>query len=415
MKSTVLTFCSLADLVDRTHSDSPFSQCAYLVQLGSPCKFRMRHETSNQAKLVVEKYLDILIGPSETSKESIPQFRFLQELATIQLCNKHKKHHSHVIGQWLNEFTAKQASIILRLAKYYNLRIEDTVIGESQESDDEDDEQNLNVTEEGDTLEEDDEEISIVASQSSSSLIFIRRTAIRAEDEVAKSVTRLLQQPIEKESQNSNSGWIYIISPLAMPGKFKVGHTTQKDPQLRRFPDHKRCHGEFKVLVTKLVPYAFRVEQLILKELYNQQLGKKFHREIVGVDQEILLRCFEKWVEFVESCPYSNLGVLTKEAKEALPRPALKIHLSSKPTSRRSTGSTPRNKEGSQSSPSTPSKTNLKVPTSAQKNMRAHYTEPDQDDSGLSSMIANLHLTPSKSERDSSPKKPRYSIPGSFD
>ncbi|KAJ5392237.1 hypothetical protein N7509_007727 [Penicillium cosmopolitanum] len=192
----------------------------------------MRRETSNNAKLVVQKYLDILIGPSETSRESVPQFKFLQELATIQLCNNHKKHHSHAIGQWLNEFTANQASIIVGLAKYYNLEIDDTVSGESQNSDDEDDEKNLNVTEEEDTSEEDEEEEkSILASQFSSSLTSsIYHTSILAADEVAKDVTCLLQKPIDMKSNDAKPGWIYVISPLAMPGTFKVGYTLKPPP-----------------------------------------------------------------------------------------------------------------------------------------------------------------------------------------
>jgi hypothetical protein len=411
MKPTVLAFCSLADLVDWTHADSPSSQCAYLVKLGSPCRFRISCETSNRTKLVVQKYLDVLIGPSETSRESVPQFKFLQELATIQLCNNHKKHHSHAIGQWLNEFTANQASIIVGLAKYYNLGINDTVSGESQNSDDEDDEKDLNLTEEEDTSGEDEEEISVLARQTSSPLTSsMYHTSILATDEIAKDVTCLLQKPIDLKSNDAKPGWIYVISPLAMPGTFKVGYTL-KQPQQDRFLKHKQCHGEFEVLIEKLVPHAHRVEQLLLKEFYNQELRKKcenpkcfrVHREILGVDQEILLRCLEKWIEFVESRPYSKQGVLTKKAKEHLPPPALKSYLGCKPTSRRSTGSTPKNKGGSQSSLNTPSKTNLKVPTSAQKDMRAHYTEPDQDDSEISSMIANFHLTPSKSERHSSP------------
>lgn len=206
MKPIVLTFCSLAELVDWTHADSP-SQCAYIVRAGSPCKGWMNRGTSSQAKLVIEKYLDILIGPSETYAESIPQFEFLQELATIQLCTNHKKHHSHAIGQWLNEYTAQQVSIIARLTEYYNLGVDDISHGESEDSEDADDEQNTSE----DTLEEED--ISTISSQSSSSLTstFVRHTSILAEDEVAKDVTWLLQQPIEK---NPRSLAGYISYPL---------------------------------------------------------------------------------------------------------------------------------------------------------------------------------------------------------
>lgn len=373
----------------------------------------MNRGTSNQAKLVIEKYLDILIGPSETYAKSIPQFGFLQELATIQLCNNHKKHHSHAIEQWLSEYAAKQASIITRLTEYYNLGIDDSYSGESEDSEDADDEQNTSISEE-DTLEEG---ISTISSQSSSSLTFMRRTpAILAEDEVAKDVTWLLQQPIEKRCKKS--GWIYIISPFEMSGNFKVGHTIEHHPQLERFIQHKKCYGEFKVLVTKLIPYAYRVEQLLLKELFNHQLQKrclpcsKVHREILDVDQEILLRCLEKWIGFSESFPYSKQGVLTTKAKEDLPRPALKSYLGCKPTPRRSTGSTPKKKGGSQGAQSTPSSGNFKVSTSTAKDIGVFSTELKQHK--LCSKMAEIQITPSKSENNGSTAV-RYSMPGSFD
>ncbi|KAF9889439.1 hypothetical protein FE257_007341 [Aspergillus nanangensis] len=413
MKSSP-TFCSLAQLLEWTHVDPPSPQCAYLVRAGSPCKGWMSRKISDQARSLVAEHLDLLTAVSEGWTKA-----FFQKLATIHLCNNHKKHDFHAIEQWLGEFTTGRDTIIDKLEEYYNLDMDDTRTGESEDNaddvessgiDSEESDEEQSVSEEEDISDEEDasdeeESVSASSSQFEAPIGLLRYTYTIAEDEVAKDVTHLLEQPVKGKSQPP--GYIYVIRPIGLLGKLKVGYTTSHSPQVERFRMHQKCHQEFEEVTKRLAPYAYRVEQLLLREFSNKhytlenacQSCGTYHRELLDVDEDTLLRCLEKWIGFVESCPYNKKGNLTKEAKERLPRPALKSYLGCKPTRhRRSPGVTPTKKRASQGSQIvSPPGVGFRVPTSATKYLNVHETELNHDD--LCAAVEGLQLTPSRHRR----------------
>jgi hypothetical protein len=174
-----------------------------------------------------------------------------------------------------------------------------------------------------------EEENTSILSRLSSSLFEIIRIQ---DDKVAEIVTRVLERPVHNKSENP--GWIYIISPYDLPGIMKIGFT-MKPPVMSRFRTYRKCYGDFEVIATRLVPYAVRVEQLLLTEFSNNRCKLKecchnckiSHRDLLVIDKESLLRSLEKWRAFVESSPYSVSGVLTPDAKRRLPLPALSRYL----------------------------------------------------------------------------------------
>jgi hypothetical protein len=79
--------------------------------------------------------------------------------------------------------------------------------------------------------------------------------------------------------------------------------------------------------MSELIPYARRVEQLVLAELENKhyKLVKcrcgSAHIEWLEIDEKTLLETVRKWVDFVQTLPYNASGNL--KAAAVLPFPAL--------------------------------------------------------------------------------------------
>jgi hypothetical protein len=408
MKPYVPTFSSLVELVDWAHCDPPFTKCTYLVKGERPCEYRPRqNKEPNDARSVFASHLEILTGPSDMFIKTYIHVKIFEDLAAIHLCSRHEKHNSQAAEQWLHEFNAKRTSIIARLEDYNNLEsdglytedeIEEEYVG-TEESVSEFDSGEQESDEEPDASEE-EEDASILSTRSSPSPGVIRHTLTIQDDEVAKDVTWVLEQTVEGKSKFP--GWIYIISPLDLPGLLKVGHT-KVFPYLNRFGHHKKCHGEFQVIVTKLMPYAYRVEQLLLAEFQNNHYTLKercrncghSHKELLNVDKESLQRSLEKWIDFVESRPYNKSGNLTPEAKERIPRPALGSYLGQKGRRRpfnRSPGSGKKagiQSQGFQIIP--PPRPNFKAPTSTTKSIH-----DDEDEDVLCSAMEKVQFTPSK-------------------
>ncbi|CAL5873445.1 uncharacterized protein PFLUO_LOCUS7724 [Penicillium psychrofluorescens] len=304
----------------------------------------------------------------------------------------------------MDEFNASRTSIISKLAEYYGSETGDTITKEESEEDgdgsvfwscESDGEKNASEAEEG---------VSTLSSQSSISIAAIRRTLTLKEDEVAKEVTLFLERGVTRSSDDN--GYIYILCFSNLPGKFKVGFT-KKAPE-SRIKVHKNCYGTLKVIATtEKIPHPYQVEQLLLKEFSNKQYKLKegcqkcmvFHRELLDVDKETLLRSLEKWTHFVRSNPYGKTGRLTTNAKENLPLPALRSYLGYKPTRRRkSAGPTPKKKGGGQDSQITllpASKFKSATPTTKSFGVDEIELHPD----GLLSALDKLQLTPSVSRR----------------
>ena len=153
----------------------------------------------------------------------------------------------------------------------------------------------------------------------------IRRTFTFEEDKVAKDVTWHVKQPIRGKA--TKSGYVYIIRPFNLPGKFNIGYT-EYYPELSRFKEHQVCYGGLKVIKTEYTPYAFRVEQLLLAEFSNKHFALEDtcpkhgvrHKELLEINEDILIESVEKWAKFAKSPSYDKKsGELLDEAKIRLP------------------------------------------------------------------------------------------------
>ncbi|CAI7565703.1 unnamed protein product [Penicillium bialowiezense] len=305
-------FCSLAELAVWTPSDTPSPQCAYIVSTGYPCKSRMNRKASHEAKSVVLENLGIFTAPSGGYTDASRLFKFLQSLANIHLCHIHRKHNSQATAQWLDDFREKRAFITAKLEESYKTGIGHTRAGESGDEKDEFDSSDMRTS--SDENGSDDEEslfiqkqdVSRLSGHSSSPIRVVRPTLTFSESEVAKAVSCLLERPIENKSKEH--GHIYVIRPVDLHGKLKVGFSI-KHPEISRFRKHEKCYRKFEILMTKLIPYAYRVEQLVLTELFNKRCAfdcqkcESTHKELLDIDKESLLKCLDKWSSFVESRP----------------------------------------------------------------------------------------------------------------
>lgn len=457
MKSSSPIFCSLEDLIDWIHDDSILPKCAYLVKGDSQCRGWMSVLNSNGAQSVIAKHLDILTGLSSGLTVARTRSQVFQKLAEKVLCGSHKKHHSQAAAQWRHELRSERISIIAKLGEYYNYGVDDSSTEDSSEDTDENDQsvfysarewgqeqspseledaseedeaydeqdaseedlvseeedESENASEEDDRVEErispeKEDGVSNLSCQPSSPARVRQHRPTIPEDEVAKEVTLLLKKPAKCKSEKA--GWIYVIHPPKLPGMFKVGFTGK--PLEHRFTKHMECHPEFEVITTRLIPHAYRVEQLILKEFSNNhwelengcpKCNGAFHRELLDVDEKTLLESLEKWITFVETNPYNKSGNLTKEAKKDLPRPASQCYLKCKPsclwTPLRSSA---KKKPESQDFQVTPLPgPNFKRPTSTAKIPRADEVEIDSDidSDDLRSRMEGLQVTPCKPKR----------------
>lgn len=452
MKSSSPIFCSLEDLIEWIHDDSTLPTCAYLVKGDSQCKSWMRVSSSNDAQSVIAKHLDIVTGLSSGLTVARTRSQVFKKLAEKVLCGSHKKHRSQAAAQWRHELRRERISIITKLGKYYNYGVDDSSTEDSGEDTNENDqsvcysdcesreweqeqspsegedasEEDLVSEEEDESKEEDESEdapkednkveeriskeegVSNLSCQPSSPARVRRHRTTIPEDEVAKEVTLLLKEPAKCKSEKV--GWIYVIRLPKLSGMFKVGFTGK--PPEHRFTKHIKCHPEFEVITTRLIPYAYRVEQLILKEFSNNHWEMEngcpkcegtFHRELLDVDQKTLLRSLEKWITFVESNPYNKSGNLTKEAREDLPRPASQSYLKCKPSClwtppRSSAKKKPESQDFLVTPPRGP---NFKPAALTAKSPRVNEViiDSDIDSDDLRSSMEGLQVTPSKPKR----------------
>lgn len=349
-------FCSLVELIDCNHAVSPSPKCAQLKTDETPCGIRMNRQICIETRSVVEKHLTIFTGIPGKGAEGSLEYTAFQELAAINLCRHHKKHETQAITQWLNESLANEATIIASLKRYYDLRSHtiSTDLGRNPNNqksfgDSSEESGNSASSENDDTLEAD---IPIASIQSPSAIKAIRRAQTIADYEVAQNVTKLLETRLSKDDKVN--GFIYVIKPLNLGGKLKIGHTATR-PELQRLRKHEKCYGESRILTTTLIQHARRVEQLVLQELSNHHhklekschYCKAVHREILEVDQKVLSECLVKWIKFLHDFAYSAEGKLRSDAKNNLPPPA-KVCFLARKGGRRSSGGSPDKKDGSQ-------------------------------------------------------------------
>ncbi|OOQ83359.1 hypothetical protein PEBR_34931 [Penicillium brasilianum] len=396
------TFCTLAEVVDWAHSTTQSLQCAYLVNDKRLCTAKFGQKEAQNVQLLFESNLSILTARSGRYTQASNQFPVLQIIAARLVCERHESHVSRVALQWLDEFNVIRSLIIRTLEKYYGYGSDDTHTEEESEKKDEKDEPFSNESD-GEYFEAQEqicaseyanEGISTPPSQSPSHIGALRRTFTFDEDRVAKDVTWHVKQPIRGKA--IPSGYVYIISPSNLPGKFKIGHT--KDyPELSRLKQH-RCYGDYNVIKTE-----WSIRRMLFA--WNNYCWQNFPISILHWKIPVQSTGLEKWVKFAESPSYDKKsGELLDEAKTRLPRPASEGYLKCGKQRRRlvaspgSKKSTPK-KEADQDGGITPRLTpNLnKSPTPTIKSISVKEVELDSD--GLASDFDDLQLSPSRNRR----------------
>ncbi|KAJ5602088.1 hypothetical protein N7510_011622 [Penicillium lagena] len=409
MTTSVPIFCSLTDLVDWTHGTPPSLQCAYLVKHGSPCKNKISQTKSQFARSLFASHLVNLTAPGRCIlTTAIHQSQIFQELADNHVCKTHGRHLSAATRQWQREFYTTRTQVISRLERYYNLEIDDTH-PEDEIGDEEQPFPHGSNGREGEVQDEKyaseaEEDVSILSSQSPSQIRAIRRSLTFDENEVAKYVTWVLRQRVEGNA--AKYGWVYVIRPCNLSGKFKIGYTLD-NPHQGRLKYHKNCYGDFDVIKTKLTPYAFRVEQLLLAEFSNRQYTledvcpkhRTRHKELLDIDQANLLESLKKWVDFAKSPSYDkNSGKLLAEAISKLPPPSSKEYLKcGRPRRRVSTNPTPLKKQGDQNFQVTPPPAlTFRDPTSTAKSCQVDAVELDPDE--LLSKLEDFEISSSAND-----------------
>ena len=368
MASSIASFCSLSKLLAWTHCEPAVVPCAYLVrQTKTPCSKRITQKNCAAASLLFENLLDILDEISGVPGDTNLLSDVLDGLAKVVICGNHSRYDGQARTQWLREFGDKELAlhILSTLKELYG-------VGTALYSDKNSEEDHP----EEDGFDE-EEDYSVLSTQSSS-ILFVRRTPDIHEFEVAKKLTELLERPLGVNDRPA--GHIYVFSTNT-PKMFKIGYS-KLPPKVYRLRVHKACYPVVDKIRSECIPYARRVEQLVLTEFSSVhcklaedcQKCSRSHEEWLEIDQETLMASIDKWIEFVNSDPYNPKGKLYKNV--LLPPPA------SGRDRRGGTNSTP-TKGRRKSSHLGPSVPHLKSPISTAKCLDSDEIEAatDEDDS----------------------------------
>jgi len=345
--------------------------------------------------------LEMLTGASGGYTEASPQFKTLQNVAKIYICDLHWKIHNYqATKQWLEELNV--------LGNLKIPKLEDDASASSDTQPKESEHKELvyeyhgaarkPVEEERPFVEE--EGGSLLSDQSALPPEFraIRRAATMDEDAVANHVTWLVKKPLEGPL-GLILGYVYVISPPSLPGIFKIGFTVQH-PKLKRHVKHNGCYGEVDLISKAYTEYAYRVEQLLLAEFSNKhyqlevrcQKCKHSHRELLAVDKETLLKCLKKWVEFIALPANDMSGLLLAEAQSRIPPPRSKEFFRCGRPKRSPISA----KKGDSQDPQTALAPSLDFGAATSIKKYSEVEEGEVDLDKLCSEVENIHLTPSK-------------------
>lgn len=290
-----------------THCEPAVVPCAYLVRhTKTPCSKRITRKNCAAANLLFASLLDILDAVSGIPGDTNLLSDVLDGLAKVLICVNHSRYDAQAGNQWLREFVEKGVAVqfLSTLNELYG-------VGTALYS-------------EEDSAEEDSEEDNSVLSIQSSSTVFTRCTPDVHESVVANKVTKLLERTLGVTDKQA--GHIYVFSTNT-PEMFKIGYS-KNPPRGNRLRAHKACYPVVDEIMAKCIPYARRVEQLVLAEFRNVrcklakdcQKCKSSHGEWLKIDQETLLASVDKWIAFAETYPYQPNGRLYKNTM--LPPPA---------------------------------------------------------------------------------------------
>ncbi|GFF25909.1 hypothetical protein IFM61606_09579 [Aspergillus udagawae] len=328
MESSELSFCPLADLMDRANA-----RCVCLI-LKRRCNRWVSQGDSNIPLALLGSNLNTLTAPGGYTEASA-QFELFKKFADRYLCIMHKDCLLQAARQWLDEFDANRASFTLKLENYRKTRKSNDTQTKAERIEDGNYEFDSGEWKaDTDTDEFEEEAFPKLSTQPTSSIGALRRTITMEETEVAQRVTWRLEQCLE--GRDKTPGWIYVMRPHNLHGLLKIGCTRRPMERLKQL---NSCYGKSELIMMKYSRYARRVEYVLMIEFSNNRYNldcqkcMSNHRELFAIDKEILLRSLTKWINFVESPSYSKSGELLPEA--VLPPPASKDYLGCKPTPRR--------------------------------------------------------------------------------
>lgn len=327
MASSVASFCSLSKLLAWTHCEPPVVPCAYLVRhTKTPCSKRITRKNCAAASLLFANLLDILDEVSGIPGDTNPLSDVLDGLAEVVICGNHSRYAGQARNQWFRELGDKKVALHISstLKEVYGvgtaLYSED---GCEEDGSEEDHSEEDHYEENG--SEEEEEDYSVLSTQSSS-ILFVRRTREVHESVVAKKLINLLKRPLGVTDRLTGCIYVFLTNT---PEMFKIGYS--KHSPLVRLRAHKACYPVVDEIMAEYMPFAHRVEQLVLAEFRNVryklaencQKCKSSHGEWLKIDQETLLASVNKWIKFVKTNPYSPKGKLYKNGVLPLPASSL--------------------------------------------------------------------------------------------
>ncbi|KAJ6044171.1 uncharacterized protein N7446_002367 [Penicillium canescens] len=334
METPVNTFIYLSGLLEIIYKQASTFSCAQLESNAEPCGNNLK----GSLDLVAESFgqlFAIINDPCRVFHDEDGAFdTVLTQFIQSCLCrSQHQKNADHAMSQWKKELYNRDIRCRLRLEleEYLSKRLEE----------------------------------SITSTPLSSTRFKLRvsKTPARTDEDVARKVVKKAREPLSE--LDKNPGRLYLISLPGLADMFKLGFTAGAKA---RFSDHRRCYGNITIVKNAFLPYARRIEQLILAELSRQhymltekcETCHRTHKEWLLIGKDDMVNVFDKWVAFArgeneyapgENEPYDKNGNFNSK-DVVLPPPAGDFKFppspSSKKSSRRSNGAS------SQDSPSKP-------------------------------------------------------------
>lgn len=334
METPVNSFIYLSGLLEIIYKPASTFSCAQIKSNAEPCGNNLK----GSLELVKESFgqlFAIINDPCRVFHDEDGAFdTVLTQVIQSCLCQtRHHRNADHAMSQWKKELYNREIRCRLRLEleEYLSKRLE--------------------------------ESISSTPLSSKSFKLRVSKTQAKSDEDVARRVVKIAREPLSK--LDKDPGRLYLISLPGLADMFKLGFTAGAKA---RFSDHRRCYGHITIVKNAYLPYAHRIEQLILAELSRQHymLAEKCetchraHKEWLQIGKDDVVNIFDKWVAFArgeneyatrESELYDKNGNFNSK-DVVLPPPAGDYKFSPSPSSKKSS----RRSKGasSQDSPSKP-------------------------------------------------------------
>jgi hypothetical protein len=314
LKATANTFVYLSSLLEIAYDPTPEFICAQLKKDTKRCGNRVTKDSLQQLKESFGHLFKILKDSQHILHHQDGIFdTVLTQLIASCLCrSQHQKNAEHARAQWLKELynQSNRHQLLCELQACLSTRLEESI---------------------------DSALFQPVSTEFELCHPETRETLTSKHDVALKVTTTILEQLKEKDSQAGN---IYLIAHPQEPNMFKIGHTNNIEV---RFNNHKQCYGDFKEIKIDFIPYARRIEQLMLAEFSKKhyRLREKcprcgaIHKEWIKASKASLIKALNKWIKFAKSPskPYNSKDGRFRSGIVAMPPSAMvPVSPSSTPT-----------------------------------------------------------------------------------